>query len=71
MDVLTALNMLCALKGLRKTDRIILALYHYEEMTMEEIASVMNMTKEAVQSRYDLTITRLQEHYDMRRCESA
>jgi RNA polymerase sigma-70 factor (ECF subfamily) len=50
-----------ALNGMDPNDREILALRHFEELSNEEIAQVLEITKSAASKRYMRAIMRLRE----------
>jgi RNA polymerase sigma factor for flagellar operon FliA len=49
-------------RGLNRTERLILALYYYEEMTMKEIGEVLDLSESRVSQMRASIIARLREH---------
>jgi RNA polymerase sigma factor FliA len=49
------------LKGLKATERRVLLLYYFEEMTMREIGAVLGMSESRVSQVHGALVTRLQE----------
>jgi RNA polymerase sigma-70 factor (ECF subfamily) len=50
-----------ALQAMDPTDREVLALRHFEEMTNAEVAEVLGLTKDAASKRYVRALVRLRE----------
>ena len=56
-------------KGLTRAERLILILYYYEEMTMKEIGSTLDLSESRVSQMHSSIIMRLKGHLEMRRKE--
>lgn len=56
-------------KGLNRNERLIIILYYYEELTMKEIGSTLDLSESRVSQMHSAIINRLQAHLGRRRRE--
>jgi RNA polymerase sigma factor for flagellar operon FliA len=56
-------------KGLAREERLVIILYYYEEMTMAEIGSVLNLSESRVSQIHKEILQRLRTRFVDRRCE--
>ena len=56
-------------KGLTSTERLILTLYYYEEMTMKEIGMTLDLSESRVSQMHSSIVARLQGQLGRRRPE--
>jgi len=56
-------------RGLTRTERLILILYYYEEMTMKEIGATLDLSESRVSQMHSAIICRLKSQLDGRRPE--
>lgn len=54
-------------RGLTRAERLILILYYYEEMTMKEIGSVLDLSESRVSQMHSSILTRLKAQFAHRR----
>ena len=58
-------------KGLSKSERLIIILYYYEELTMKEIGETLGLSESRVSQMHSELIERLQIRLGNRRLEIA
>jgi RNA polymerase sigma factor for flagellar operon FliA len=56
-------------KGLAREERLVLVLYYFEEMTMAEIGSVLNLSESRVSQIHKEILQRLRKRYGKALCE--
>jgi len=56
-------------KGLAREERLVLVLYYFEEMTMAEIGSVLNLSESRVSQIHKEILQRLRKRYGKTLCE--
>ncbi|MBO7679767.1 MAG: FliA/WhiG family RNA polymerase sigma factor [Thermoguttaceae bacterium] len=56
-------------KGLNKTERFIIILYYFEEMTMKEIGATLDLSESRVSQMHSAIISRIKKLNDHRRTE--
>ena len=56
-------------RGLNRNERLIVILYYYEEMTMKEIGSTLNLSESRVSQMHSSIVSRLQAHLAKRKGE--
>jgi len=56
-------------RGLNRNERLIVILYYYEEMTMKEIGSTLNLSESRVSQMHSSIVSRLQAHLSKRKAE--
>jgi RNA polymerase sigma factor for flagellar operon FliA len=56
-------------KGLNRNERLIIILYYYEEMTMKEIGSTLDLSESRVSQMHSAIVQRLQNQLGRRRPE--
>ncbi len=56
-------------RGLSRAERMILILYYYEEMTMKEIGTALDLSESRVSQMHSAIIERLKEHMQIRKKE--
>ncbi len=56
-------------KGLNRSERLIIILYYYEELTMKEIGSALDLSESRVSQMHSAIVRRLQLHLHKRRPE--
>ena len=56
-------------KGLNRNERLIIILYYYEEMTMKEIGSTLDLSESRVSQMHSAIVQRLQSQLGRRRPE--
>jgi RNA polymerase sigma factor for flagellar operon FliA len=56
-------------RGLNRNERLIVILYYYEEMTMKEIGSTLNLSESRVSQMHSSIVQRLQAHLAKRKGE--
>ena len=56
-------------KGLNRNERLIIILYYYEEMTMKEIGSTLDLSESRVSQMHSCIVQRLQSQLGKRRPE--
>lgn len=56
-------------RGLSRAERMILVLYYFEEMTMKEIGTVLDLSESRVSQMHSAIIERLKEHLNIRKKE--
>lgn len=56
-------------KGLNRNERLIIILYYYEEMTMKEIGSTLDLSESRVSQMHSAIVSRLQNQLGRRRPE--
>ena len=56
-------------RGLNRNERLIVILYYYEELTMKEIGSTLNLSESRVSQMHSSIVARLQEQLGRRRPE--
>lgn len=56
-------------RGLNRNERLIVILYYYEEMTMKEIGSTLNLSESRVSQMHSSIVSRLQAQLNKRRPE--
>jgi RNA polymerase sigma factor FliA len=56
-------------RGLNRNERLIIILYYYEEMTMKEIGSTLDLSESRVSQMHSSIINRLQNLLNKRRPE--
>ncbi len=58
-------------KGLNRNERLIIILYYYEELTMKEIGSTLDLSESRVSQMHTSIVQRLHEQLEKRRAEFA
>ena len=56
-------------RGLNRNERLIVILYYYEEMTMKEIGTTLNLSESRVSQMHSSIVARLQAHLSKRKGE--
>ena len=56
-------------RGLTRAERLLLILYYYEEMTMKEIGSTLDLSESRVSQMHSSVLSRLKEQLELRRKE--
>ena len=57
-------------KGLSRNERLIIILYYYEELTMKEIGTTLDLSESRVSQMHSSIIQRLQSQLSARRPET-
>jgi RNA polymerase sigma factor for flagellar operon FliA len=56
-------------RGLSRAERLILILYYYEEMTMKEIGTTLDLSESRVSQMHSSVLSRLKDQFERRRRE--
>ena len=58
-------------KGLNRNERLIIILYYYEELTMKEVGSTLDLSESRVSQMHSALIARMQGQLSLRRPDFA